>query len=402
VKRTITLIVIAVVVLAATFAIIKFEPFHKEEKLAETRSMTVDVGSVSLTLPAEGVIEPQSEVLILSPESSIIKSIEKEVGSRVDAGDAIIILDPSPIQERIERIQDQLEMKRNSLYRNQLNARSIRVDLQNNVEVKKLKIASLKSKLESEEKLLEVGGISPAKYEQTQQELALAENDLVTVTEKNAIRLELLEIDEKGLKLEISVQEKELLNLEEQLRQMIIRAPSAGIILSMNGRPGEKVNRDQLLVMMSDLSKFKIKAKSSDEYSEYIRTGRQVLIKLDTEELIGQVGMVSPSIRDNKVEFDVNLERSSHWKLRPNMNLPLRVIIDRADSVTRVRFDQSFSRDEHLTVFRVENTVGKKVEVEFGLWGDEFVELKSGVENGDQLVLTNDPENENKDQISLN
>ena len=39
-------------------------------------------------------------------------------------GEPIIILDPTPIQAEIDNIQDQLEVKQNSLTKNQLNARS--------------------------------------------------------------------------------------------------------------------------------------------------------------------------------------------------------------------------------------------------------------------------------------
>ena len=124
-------------------------------------------------------MEPKSEVIILSPASSIIKEILKEVGSHVNEGEPIIILDPAPIQTEMDDIQDQLEVKQNSLLKNRLNARSAKVDLDYNVQVKNLRIASLKSELADQEQLLEVGGISPAKFEQTKQELELAEQDLI-------------------------------------------------------------------------------------------------------------------------------------------------------------------------------------------------------------------------------
>ena len=75
-----------------------------------------------------------------------------------------------------------------------------KVDLDYNVQVKNLRIASLKSELADQEQLLEVGGISPARFEKTRQELELAEKDLFMLKEKNSIRLEQLEADEEGLK----------------------------------------------------------------------------------------------------------------------------------------------------------------------------------------------------------
>ena len=159
---------------------------------------------------AKGVVAPGNEVVLLSPASSIITRIAKGAGSRVKAGEIILILDPKIIEENIESMEDQLEIKRNDLLKNHLNARSTTIDLDYNVEVKKLRIVSLKSELTDQEQLLEVGGISPAQFEKTKQELNLAEKELKMVLEKNSIRLQQLEAEEEGLKLEIEVQEKAL------------------------------------------------------------------------------------------------------------------------------------------------------------------------------------------------
>ena len=177
--------------LMAAIVVVVFFPFTSDSlSREEIKVEEVQIGQVIRSFPGEGVVEPQSEVIILSPASSIIKEILQEVGSHVDEGEAIIILDPTPIQIEIENIKDQLEVKQNALRKNQLNARSVRVDLEYNLQVKKLKIASLKSELADQEQLLEVGGISPARYEQTKQELELAESDLRMLKEKNAIKLQ--------------------------------------------------------------------------------------------------------------------------------------------------------------------------------------------------------------------
>ena len=159
---------------------------------AEFKITTVDRGPVVLSEDAKGVVVPGNEVVLLSPASSVITSIVKPAGSRVRAGEIILKLDPRIISDNIESLEDQLEIKRNDLLKNKLNARSTTIDLNYNVEVKKLGIASLKSELADQEQLLGVGGISPAQYEKTKQELNLAEKELQMVLEKNSIRLQQL------------------------------------------------------------------------------------------------------------------------------------------------------------------------------------------------------------------
>ncbi|MCF8224829.1 MAG: efflux RND transporter periplasmic adaptor subunit [Bacteroidales bacterium] len=399
-KKYLIFALIAIAIAVIVYVFVKFVPTGRINT-SQFEISKVEIGKVVSTIPAEGTVEPESEVLILSPASSLIKRIVKDVGSRVEMGEAIIILDPTPVQEQIEKIEDQLEVKRNSLRKNELNARSIRVDLDYNIEVKKLRIASLKSELADQEQLLQVGGISPARYEQTKQELVLAEKDLETVSARNNIRLQQLKTDDEGLKLQIAIQEKELEQQKELLKKMIVRAPSSGIILSLDGQQGEKVNKDKLLVKMSNLSNFKIRANTDDSHFDHIRTGNQVIIQLPQEILNGQIGTVSPAIKNKKVEFDVYLEDSNHPRLRANMTIPMKVVIDRVDSVMRVKYGPSVERSSSFDIYKVEGNVAVRQHVTTGILGDNYLEIQSGLEPGDQVIISDVSLLRNKEQVDI-
>jgi HlyD family secretion protein len=373
----------------AGIILVVFLPFSQEGTGEPDIMIAVaERGNVIESFDGEGVVEPQSEVIILSPASSIIKEILKEVGSYVDQGAPIIILDPSPIQTEIDNIQDQLEVKQNSLTKNRLNARSAKVDLEYNVQVKNLRIASLKSELADQEQLLEVGGISPARYEKTRQELELAEKDLEMMKEKNSIRLQQLEADEEGLRLQIEMQQKVLAAKEEALSKMIVRAPSAGIILSIRGKVGEKVNSDQLLIEMSDLTSFKIQGKVDDDYSDHVKTGARVYVGIDNETLTGVIGTVSPVVRDRKIEFDVNLQESSHYKLRPNLTVHLDIVLEERDSVLRIPNGPAIGRGQEHEVYVLRSGQPYKTGITTGLKTDSYVEVLDGLNEGDRVILS--------------
>ena len=381
---------------------IVFIPFNKDSSAkGEIRIDSVEIGKVVNSFSGEGIVEPQSEVIILSPASSIIKEILKEAGSHVNIGEPIIILDPTPIQSEIENIQDQLEVKQNSLRKNQLNARSTKVDLDYNVQVKNLRIASLKSELADQEQLLEVGGISPAKFEKTKQELELAEQDLVMLKEKNSIKLQQLEADEEGLRLQIDMQEKVLAMKEEALSKMIIRAPSAGIILSISGKVGEKVNTDRLLIEMSDLTNFKIQGKVEDDYTEQLKTGNKVYVAIDDALLSGVVGTVNPVIKDRKIEFDVNLQESSHYKLRPNLTVALEIVKMERDSVLRLAIGPVIARGNEHEVFVLSNGSARKISIRTGLRTEDYVEVVEGLQEGDRVVLSHISSAEDLEELEV-
>ncbi len=243
--------------------------------------------------------------------------------------------------------------------------------------------------MEDQEQLLDVGGISPSKFDQTKQELVLAEKDLHTVLEKNSIRLEQLKADKEGLILQISIQEKELFVKEDLLTRMVIRAPSAGIILQVYGGKGERVNKHKLLVKMSDLSAFKIKGFIEDKLVGKIKTGTTVYAMVDEEKLYGQIGNISPEVTNNRIEFDVFLKQNNHKKLMPNMSIDLMVVKAERDSVLRVKsgpaLDNSISE---FDVYLVKSNMAKRARINTGLRGFEYIEIVSGVNEGDEIIIS--------------
>ena len=121
----------------------------------EFQTCVAERGQVYFSIEASGVVEPENEVIILSPANSIIRKINKEPGSRVKQGEIIVELDDKQIRDEIEQISDQLEMRSNSLERSRLEGQMARIDLDYNVEVKKLRITSIKAQLADEEQLLD-------------------------------------------------------------------------------------------------------------------------------------------------------------------------------------------------------------------------------------------------------
>lgn len=347
----------------------------------------VDRGQVILAIEATGVVESENEVLVFSPGTGIIQSIRAEPGSRVKKGDLILQLNTDAVKNDIENIKDQLEVRRNSLKRTRLNAQSTRLDLEYNEEVKKLRIASLKSQLADQEQLLEVGGISPARLDQTKQEITLAEKDLKTLVEKNSIRLQQLEAEEQGLLLQIGMQEKTLEEREDLLEKMSIRAPSDGIILTINGQEGEKVGTDNLLVRLSDLTSFKISGSVEEQHAKQLKTGNKVLVRVDGEQLEGTVGNITPRVENNKVQFNVHLRESSHPKLIANQQVQVQIINNLKDNVVRMKKIPEFEGAQKQKRFVLEGDKAIQREFTLGLIGNEYCEILSGLNEGD-LVIT--------------
>jgi HlyD family secretion protein len=347
----------------------------------------VERGAVVLSINATGVVDSENEVLILSPGPGVIQKINVEPGSHVEKGELLMQLNTEAVRDDIEKIRDEIEVRKNNLERTRLNSQSTKLDLEYNEEVKKLKIASLKSQLADQEQLLEVGGISPARIDQTKQEIVLAEKDLQTLVEKNSIRLQQLESEEKGLLLQIRMQEKQLEDKEQLIVRMSITAPSAGIILSVAGREGEKVGNDNLLVRMSDLTSFKITGSVEEQHASMLKTGTRVLVNVDYEQLEGTVGNITPMVENNKIQFNVHLKENSHPKLIANQRVEIQIISDMAEDALRIKKFAGCETNPSQKLFVVAGDKAIKKEFTLGIVGNDYCEILSGLQEGDVVVF---------------
>lgn len=349
--------------------------------------LSVEKGKVIDPIMTSGVVEPENEVLVRCDYPSTIRKIVREPGSSVQAGDLIMILDDQQIKADIDNMKDQLSLKKNSLEKNNLAETSTKIDLKYTEDVKKLNITSLKSQLSDEEQLVEVGGISPAKIEKTKQEIALAEKELFTLKEKNGIRLKQLKAEEEGLLLGIGIQQKELNEKLAGLEQMSVKSPSAGIVLSIINKPGEKVSKDQVLARISDLSSFKISGSIEEKMADFVKTGTTIYAVFEDTKLYGHIGIVSPVVENGKIQFNVHLEEKPHSKLIPHQNIELWIAKNFKESALRIKNVPQFSKDKPEYLYIYKDGKAFKSRISAGYISPDFIEVTKGVKEGDQIIV---------------
>ena len=399
-KRIVPVTLILIGLLVAIFLVSRYlKPSSTNQ--TDYITSTVDYGPVFISVPASGIVNPENEVLLLSPASSLVSSIVQAPGRHVSKGNVILTLDPKSLIQEIDNLKDQLGVMENDLQKNRLNSRSIRIDLDYNAEVKNLKITSLKTEIQDQEQLLKVGGISPALHEQTKEELVLAEKDLKMTLEKNSIRLKQIEAEEKGLQLQMDMRKKELELKQDLLNRLTVRATSDGIILGIYTSVGERVERDKLLAKMSDLSTFKVKATVDNSYIDFVRTGGEVYAVIDNTRLKGKIGSVTPVMKDKKIEFDVFLDYSHYQKLIPNMEVELQIITQKKDSVLRVEYGPVFNKNKRQDLFVIRTDKAVRETVTTGLIGTEYVEIVAGLSPGDRIIISDISRSKRKREIEF-
>ena len=154
--------------------------------------------------------------------------------------------------------------------------------------------------------------------------------------------------------------------------------------------------------MVSDLSHFKVEGEIADTYGDRVAAGGRVIVKIGSEKLEGTVSSVTPLSKNGVISFTVQLENDSHKRLRSGLKTDVYVMNAVKEDVMRIANASYYvgRGDYELFVLDSENEIVKR-KVKLGDSNFEYVEVVSGLQPGDQVVVSDMSSYKNKNKLKV-
>ena len=371
-------------------------------RLDEIKLAEVETGNFRATISASGNVQPEFEEIRTSPIASSIRSIRCNLGDDVNRGDTILALDTRGTEAELANMLDELALKKNNVEKLKLQLEKSLIDLKTEYQVKELQKDRMSIELEEEVYLDSIGGGSREKIENARLNLKIAELELAQIRQTIQNSERSMQADLTGLNYEISIQQKQVRELENTLSRCTVLADREGVVTSIVNQIGLPVLPGDQLVKIANLDSYMVTGVISDLYATSLRTGSIVLISLSNREKIsGEVVSISPAVSNNTVQFRVRLDQRDHPLLRPNLKVDLYVVKSEKDSVLLVANGPFYKGGAVQNVFMAGNNSLHRKEVRFGESNMDYVEVLEGLAPGDRIVTTDLSEYERYEVIKL-
>jgi len=365
------------------------------------RTAAVEVGDVENTITASGEIIPAYEQIITSPIRASIRRVLINPGTPVIPGQAIVDLDKSLTEIELEKYQDQLALKRNSIEQLRMKLNKNLYDAEISDKIKLLNINKLRADFEDAKRLQKVGGGTGEDITRAENELKIAELEKKQLENDLSYNRESMGASLKETELGAQIEGNNLKELSHKLKMADIVADRKGVLTWVNDNIGSAVNEGEMLAKVADLGSFRIDGSCSDVYADQVKPGLPVIIKLNETILRGLITQVKPSIKNSIIEFIVQLDNAKSESLRPNMKVEVFIITDRSTKTLRVVNGPAFTGKRKQFIYVVKNGIAYRREVEIGLSNFDYVEIKGGLQKGESIVLTDMSQFENMEEISI-
>lgn len=359
------------------------------------------IGEMDETITSSGTVVPAFESVITSPITAEILSVKSKPGTTVDRGSAILELNTEFTKLEVAQLKDELELRKNNVKRLTLEFDKNVRDLELDDQIQGLQVNSLEALLEDAKKLNKIGGATDEEVEKASLDLQIANLRKKKLENEVEFRKASLNSDKKNLELEVQIQQNRLAELNKKLYASRVVAKQAGVVTWVNENIGAKVNEGEPLVRIANLDNYYIEGQVSDRYAQRIIPGMEVTVRINRKELAGIIQNILPEINNNTMKFNVILKDGSDEALRPQARVEVFLITDQKDDALKLPSGPAFTGAPTQDVYVIRNGVAERTRVTVGMTSIDEVEITSGLQPGDQVILSKMDEYEHLDRIEL-
>lgn len=353
-KKIFIPLLIIVIVAAVIFLKAKNSSDGKDNGI---KMIKVQRGDIVENALAIGRIEPKKEIAVKSKISGIVKTVFVEVSDLVKIGDSLLEIKPDPTPLEFA------EAKRN-------------------VEMAEVNLERAENEFQRMTKLLNDNLVSRQEYD-------VAENE------------------HKQLQLRLKIAQERLALIEEGKTKIadlqvdtVIKSPVEGMILERRVNEGDPVvpltsyQAGTELLILADMKTLIFKGTVDEIDVGKLEEGMIAELKIGAipdEKIIGKLLKISPKARqqENATLFDVEIEiiQKGEKMIRAGYSANAELVINKAENTLFIP-ERLLEFNEDKTFVEVKDDNGEiiKREVEIGLSDGINVEIKQGLEEGEEVV----------------
>lgn len=369
---------------------------------------TVELGEMIRQIRGPGTLVPEQIQIVSSVTAGRIEEILVQPGRQVEPNTVLLRLTNPDVQLQLLESQRQLS-----------NARSTLVSLTSNLELARLQqlgvVAQLESQYNDALRRDKVNEELNSKNLITRNDYLLAKDQLKELKERLDSERKRLEVQTASIDAQLTAQEDEVRRLEQvvqfrenELNSMIVRAGVSGVLqrLGTTGRLeiGQYVQSGTELARVVPVPvRLKAELRIPETQVVDIAVGQQAEIDIRNGVIMGEVVRIDPAASAGTIGVDVLLPEQLPPGARPDLSVDGRVIVEKLENVLHVGRPQIANANSTIGLFKLEpdGKTAVRVTVQVGAASVNEMEVKSGLKEGDIVILADMSNWDSFDRIRL-
>ena len=366
----------------------------------DSRSLKVDADALTISnvtrsefndyVRISGQVVPQTTIQLSPLEGGVVERIVTEEGTRVKAGDPILILSNENLDMQILNSEAELAEKENMLRNTVISMEQEKLSLRQNeielgIDVKRNKRHYEQQKALYEDKLI------------AREEYTKAEEDYFLAVEKYELVRERQKQDSAYRSIEVHRLQESLENMQKNMKiirrrkeNLVIKAPIDGELGLLDAVLGQSIQAGVKIGQINSVGPYKIEAQIDEHYIDRVILGLSATFDRQGEVFNATVRKVYPEVRSGKFQADFRIDGTQPANIRSGQTYYLNLQLGQSENaviIPRGSFYQS-TGGKWIFVVSPKGDKAVKREIRIGRQNPKYYEVLDGLEPGEKVITS--------------
>jgi HlyD family secretion protein len=322
-----------------------------------------------------------------SPAQGIV-TIATNAGEVVEKGHILAKVESPELESSLDQERATLAATTSDHNRLEVSSRQQQLENRQDVDLADVRVAAAGRAFERAQRLFDLGLVNEIDLETARDEVTVRSLELAQAEKREELEVEMLalEIEDSGQQLER--QRLLVVDLQRRVDALTVRAPVAGLVSRLHVEDREAVARNTALVTVVDLSALEVEIAVAENLADEVIPGTTAVITVGIDQFAGTVVGISPEVEGSRVKGRVAFAGEIPAGLKQNQRVNVRAVLESRSDVLKVPRGPFLEAGSGRHAYVVADGMAEQRPIEVGATSVSEVEIVSGLEVGDEIIIS--------------
>ena len=390
-----------VVLTAIGFAIPAWLNASRSFDGTRVRIAQVQRGDLVRDIAADGRVIAANNPVLYAISAGIV-DLKVVAGDVVKNGQELAVIDSPELRSKLAQEEATLAGLEAEASRATLDATLARAKARKETDQANIERTAAERDLERYQRGFDGGAVPQIDLARAQDSLKKADISLTNASTDARLQGQGADLDARNKRLLADRQRAVVAEVKRQVDALTLRAPFDGQVGQVQATQRTNVIANAPILGVVDLSRFEIEIKVPESFARDLAIGMPAQLTSGTgQPFPGEISAVSPEVVNGEVNARVRFADRQPEGLRQSQRMSVRVLLDTRKDVLKVERGP-FVEQSNGQLYVMQGGTAVRRPVELGVSSLGEVEIKSGVQPGDRIVVAGSDLFGDAERVSIN
>ena len=370
---------------------------------ANTLFGTVRQGDLKVQVDGYGVLRSDKQKLLAASLPGTVEELVLKPGAVVQADSVILRLSNPELKKQLSDEQRKLAQEQVALRELALNQKLELMAENAKLDEVRSSYLSARTTREEQQEWAEKGYVSKLSFRETQLKETLL-GKAAEAAESRIAQLALVHAERSRIQQDKIAAQQERYNIaRDQFDGLNVRAGMDGVLQSVDVALGQSFVGGQKLALVGGTQDLVARIKVPQAAAQQVQAGQPVLIDTRQDKAEGRVLRVDPAVDNGTILVEVGFTGQPPASARPELNVDATIYTRTLTNVRYVERPANARANAAAQMFVAERDGrrARRKELRFGAEAGRYIELQSGAEPGQGVILSDMSRYSQNDSLSI-